>query len=79
MNRLLIDTGPLVAIVDKRDQNHGRCVDWLKSYKGDILTTEAVLTEAMHLLKFSYHAQAGCLNFFLSRAIELMPTSSDDL
>jgi predicted nucleic acid-binding protein len=49
MNLLLVDTGPLVALASKRDHAHERCTDFLKAYRGRLLTTWAVLTEFSHL------------------------------
>ncbi len=49
MTVLLVDTGPLVALADKRDETHERCTQFLKSYRGRLLTTWAVLTEFSHL------------------------------
>ncbi len=79
MNRLLLDTGPLVAMVDEDDQNHDRCVEWFKENQAQYFTTEAVLTEAMHLLSFSYQTQSACAGFFISGAVKLHPVSLNDL
>ncbi|MCK6406303.1 MAG: PIN domain-containing protein [Rhodocyclaceae bacterium] len=47
--KLLVDTGPLVALADRRDRHHASCVGKLKAYPGRLLTTWAVLTEFSHL------------------------------
>jgi predicted nucleic acid-binding protein len=49
MKLLLVDTGPLVALADRRDRHHASCVGKLKAYPGRLLTTWAVLTEFSHL------------------------------
>ncbi len=49
MNLLLVDTGPLVALADRRDNAHQRCSEFLKGFRGQLLTTWAVLTEFSHL------------------------------
>ena len=49
MNLLLVDTGPLVALANKRDKYHQECSTFLRSYHGRLLTTWAVLTEFSHL------------------------------
>ena len=49
MEILLVDTGPLVAIANKRDKFHLECTEYLKNYRGRLLTTWAVLTEFAHL------------------------------
>jgi predicted nucleic acid-binding protein len=49
MSWLLVDTGPLVALADRRDKAHLQCVEFLKNFSGQLLTTWAVLTEFSHL------------------------------
>jgi uncharacterized protein len=46
----LVDTGPLVAIADRRDKHHARCLSWLERFDGTLVTTWAVLTEFSHLV-----------------------------
>ena len=75
MNRVIVDTGPLVALIDKSERKHEECINWLKNYEGFLFTTEAVITEAMYLLNFSLNAQIACLNFFIQDAIEIVPTN----
>ncbi len=48
---ILCDTGPLVALVDKDDQHHKRCVKALNDIPiQPLLTTWPCLVEAMYLL-----------------------------
>ena len=46
----LTDTGPLVALLDRDEPDHAKCVEQLRSLTGPMLTTWPVLTEAMHLV-----------------------------
>ena len=46
----LLDTGPLVAALNRRDSQHARCAAALASFSGTLITTGAVVTEAMHFL-----------------------------
>ena len=48
---ILVDTGPLVALFDKRDKYHAWTVAALGSTVGPLTTCEAVLTEVCFLLK----------------------------
>jgi len=54
---ILIDTGPVVSFFDKRDANHRICVETLKNLETTFLTTIPVITEAFHLLGYSWHVQ----------------------
>ena len=46
--RVLVDTGPLVARMNKRDRHHQRFVEYLKFFQGQLVTTWPVLTEVTH-------------------------------
>ncbi len=47
----MIDTGPLVAIVRKREKWHSACVATLQQLHAPLLTCWPVLTEAAWLLR----------------------------
>ena len=48
---ILCDTGPLVALIVKSDQDHARCVASAKAMtEASFLTTWPCVTEAFHLL-----------------------------
>jgi hypothetical protein len=76
---MLLDTGALVAILDRSERNHLKCVEFLKGYHGRFVTTEPVLTEAMYLLGHSVSAQRACIDFILRGGAILMPSSSKSL
>ena len=48
---ILVDTGPLIALFDPKDDLHARCLKTLKSIKEPLSTTTPVLTEAFHILQ----------------------------
>lgn len=47
---ILVDTGPLVALFDPKDEHHAQCQKVLKGIKEPLTTTVSVLTEAFHML-----------------------------
>jgi hypothetical protein len=51
----LVDTGPLVAYLDAGDPTHALVADRLGAFTGQLLTTSAVLTEAMHFVAPAPH------------------------
>jgi predicted nucleic acid-binding protein len=52
----LLDAGPLVAYLDARDPAHTAVASCLDEFTGQLATTSAVITEAMHFISGS---QAG--------------------
>lgn len=79
MRSALLDTGALVALLDKSEKNHERCVNFLKDFRGRLLTTEPVLTEALYLLGPSIQNQKICIDFILKGGAILVPQSSESL
>jgi predicted nucleic acid-binding protein len=57
MNRVLADTGPLVALLDADDADHARCVEAARQLHGELVTTWPVITEAFYLLAPDRRAQ----------------------
>lgn len=49
-NELLLDTGALVSLLDRSQRRRHEFVDFFDSWTGQLVTTEAVLTESTHLL-----------------------------
>ena len=76
---VIMDTGPWVALIDRRESKHGDCAQWLRQFEGEIYSSEAVLTEVLYLLNFSLKAQSAAIDFVLSGAITLAPSSIDSL
>jgi predicted nucleic acid-binding protein len=77
--QVIMDTGPWVALIDRSESRHYDCVTWLKSYKGEMVSTEAVLTEVLYLLDFSVFAQSAALDFVLTGTVTLVPSSLGSL
>ncbi len=50
MRGVLVDAGPLVAVLDESEGDHQRCVSVLKRLSDPMITTWPVVTEAMALL-----------------------------
>ncbi len=79
MRRALLDTGALVALLDRSDRAHQACADGLRAFAGEIISTEAVLTEATHLLADSTQAQISALAFFIKGGALLISPSRESL
>ena len=73
MSRALVDTGAVVALVNRADRHHAAAVDWFQRFRGQLLTTEAVVTEAAYVLAASpAHQRAALLWFERARAAALL-------
>lgn len=69
----MLDTGVLVALLARDDASHAACASAITGYPGILVMSEAVLTEAMHLLgRFPGGADA-CLEFTLTARAALVP------
>jgi uncharacterized protein len=71
--RALVDTGAVVALVNRADRFHARAVEWFRGFRGELLTTDAVITETAYVLAASgLHQQAALLWFERARAAGLL-------
>lgn len=61
MTRIVIDTGPLVALLNRRDQHHAWVRAVLDSVKPPVFTCEAVISEACFLLRRARGGQDAVL------------------
>ena len=72
MADLLLDNGPFVALLDRSERNHERCVAFFRDFRGRLITTESVLSEAVCLLGPSFPRQKPALDFVLAGGAELV-------
>ncbi|EKO16628.1 toxin-antitoxin system, toxin component, PIN domain protein [Leptospira kirschneri str. H2] len=49
-NVALIDSGPIVALFNSKDKFHRSIYNFIKSYKGSLFSTWAVVTEVIYFL-----------------------------
>lgn len=78
MSVLLVDTGPLVALADRRDKHHEACKAFLAGHRGRLLTTWAVLTEFSHLCP-SVEATLPLYDWIANGGLEVFPLGRDEL
>jgi len=79
MRNLLFDTGPFVALLDTSEKNHKRCLEFFEEFRGQLFTTEPVLTEVLYLLGPSIKSQKAGIEFILKDGAILVPQSTSSL
>jgi predicted nucleic acid-binding protein len=67
----LVDASFLIAVYNKSDINHARCVRFLSEFDAPMVTCEAVLAECLHMLRFVHGAAKSILASIESGAIEI--------
>lgn len=76
---ILIDTGPLVALFDPKDQDHLACRNILEEIVEPLYTTEAVLTEVLHMLDPGSRGADALKAFFLGEYVSLVALKKKDV
>lgn len=77
--RVIMDTGPWVALIDRSEGKHNQSVEWFRQFEGDIFSSEAVLTEVLYLLNSSSKAQLAAFDFVLNGAITIIASDLESL
>lgn len=73
MRRILVDTGPLIALFNKNDSYHDRVLTFLKKYTGRLITTWPVLTEVVYMLDFHPQVKIDFLSWVSEGGLEIFP------
>ena len=78
MKKILIDSGPLIALFDSSDKHHQKSVEFIKSNKFTLITAIASVTETLHLLNFNRNAQLDFLEWVNRGAVEICNIEQSD-
>ncbi|HEX5715705.1 MAG TPA: PIN domain-containing protein [Thermoanaerobaculia bacterium] len=78
-SELLLDTGALISLLDRSQNLHRQFTEFFATWRGQVVSTEAVLTEATHLLGRVPGGREACLEFFLSGGAALVASSPSSL
>jgi hypothetical protein len=76
---VLVDTGAVIALLDRRDDWHPACSSALGDLRLPLITSEAVLTELFHLFGDSARETRTLWTFLRSGAVTIAPVSDVDL
>lgn len=78
MKKILVDSGPLIALFDTSDKHHARAINFIKNNSSILVTTIASITETLHLLNFDRHAQIDFLRWIYQGAVEIYAIENTD-
>ena len=79
MRGVLIDAGPLVALLDRGDIHHDECLAALRHIRDPLVTVWPAFTEAMCLLNFSWPAQLALWDMVEAGTLTLAPLDELDV
>ena len=78
MKRVLVDTGPLVAIFHSSDHHHKACAEALRSLPPPLLSCWPVITEALWLLRRDRAAVQRLLRSIGTSFLQLLSVSDQE-
>jgi len=79
MQKTLIDSGPLIALFDRSDAHHLRVLEFMKTFKGQLITSWSVVTEVTHMLDFNLQVQIDFLKWCEIGGVTLFEIKQDEL
>ena len=71
MKPILVDTSFLIAIYNRSDRHHARCMRALAAVAAPLVTCEAVIAESFHMLRFARGAAESILGSIERGEIEI--------
>jgi uncharacterized protein len=78
MPSVLVDAGPLVALIDRGDLHHRDCRQTLASIDDPLGTVWPAFTEAMYLLRASARAQRALWDMLCLGGVQMLELGLDD-
>lgn len=75
----LIDTGAILALLDRSDRWHKVCIEAFRQLRLPLLTSEAVVTELFHLAGDRRTEMEAAWKFIRSGALVLAPLEHSEL
>jgi len=78
MNKILIDSGPLIALFDSSDKYHQKTIEFIQSNQALLITTIASITETLHLLDFNRNAQLDFIEWVSRGGVEIVNVLNSD-
>ncbi len=79
MKNTLIDSGVIIALFDRSDKFHQKSLEFLKNFKGELITSWAVLTEVSHMLDFNLQVQIDFLKWVEIGGVKVYEISQNEI
>jgi predicted nucleic acid-binding protein len=76
---VLVDAGPLIALIEPTDTHHGRSVTALASIREPLLTVWPAFTEAMYLLRDAARSQRALWGMVESGGLDFAELTVHDV
>jgi predicted nucleic acid-binding protein len=76
---VLVDAGPLVALLDRSDSEHQAVQAALEEIRDPLVSVWPPIVEAMYLLSFSQEAQQSLWQILETGLVRLLPLGVDDV
>ena len=78
-DRILIDSGPLIALFDLDDNHHQKVMEFFSKRNFLFITTLAVFTEVSHFLKFNVKVQISFYEWAMFHGMIISDINQNDL
>ena len=78
-DRILIDSGPLIALFDQSDSQHHGVLSFIDKQHFQFISTLAVFTEVSHMLDFSVKAQQDFYGWVMHKGIIIADINQHDI
>ncbi|HEV2171328.1 MAG TPA: PIN domain-containing protein [Candidatus Binatus sp.] len=78
MPNVLVDAGPLVAVIDRTDSYHRQCAAALDAIHDPLVTVWPAFTEAMHMLRYDSKDQRALWDIVGAGGLIFADIGTDD-
>ena len=78
-DRILIDSGPLIALFDASDNHHKGVLAFLEKLQRSFISTLAVYTEVSHMLDFNVKAQRDFYEWVMYKGVIISDINQNDM
>ncbi len=78
MRAVLVDAGPLVALLDRSDNHHQTIVSAIEEIRDPLVSVWPAIVEAMYLLSFSWRAQQALWEIIETDGVQILALDESD-